>query len=220
MDRGEAVTQFRAPGSGAQSSNLIKAVGRVLTTLAIVVALVLWFAAESAYPAGAWVEQRGEASLAVALGAVILIAACVSSLAALAFFALAGAAFAYVQLIPTPATLTLAVVSVATLGYAAWQNRAASRGGLRPWLLAVAAVTIPAGLWLSTHVGPAVYAAGLGALLTGLVLFAFMRRGLAGRDETESGELAGTPAGHPDAFAAAKSLLLAVAGFGLLARVL
>ena len=217
MDRDEGVTQVRTPATGAQSSRRASAVGRTLTTLAVVVALVMWFAAESAYPAGAWIEQRDAASLTIALAVVILIAACVSSLAALAFSALAGAAFACVQMNATPASLTLTAVSVATLGYAVWQNRATIRGWLPPWLFA-AAVTIPIVVWLSMHAGPSVYAAGLGALLTALLLYAFVHRGSAGH-HAEPGELAGTPAG-PDAFAAAKSLLLAAAGFGLLARVL
>jgi hypothetical protein len=220
MDRGEAVTQSRAPGSGAQSGKLASAVGRTVATLAVVVALVLWFAAESAYPAGAWIEQRGETWLAIALAVVILFAACVSSLAALAFSMLAGAAFAGVHMNASPASLTLAAVSVATLGYAIWQNPATIRGWIPPWLLVAGAVTIPIGLWLSVHVAPSAYAAGLGALLTTLVLYAFMRRGPAAGDIAESGQPSETPPGQPDPSAAAKSLLLAMAGFGLLARML
>ena len=154
MERGEPMARPPAPGAAA-------VVGRRIATPVVVAALVLWFGAESAYPAGAWMEQQGSTSLAIALAAAILIAACVS----------------------VPAVGWLSV-------------------------LAGALAAIPFALWLSIHVGASVYAASLGALLTALVLYAFMRAP------------AGMPVNPPDVFAAVRSLVLAVAGLGLLARVM
>ena len=192
----------------------------MVATLAVVVALVLWFAAESAYPAGAWVDRQGEAWLAIALAVAILSAACVSSPVALLFSVLAGVAFAGMQLEATPASLTLAAVSLVTVGLALWEVRAAIFARLPPWLLAGAIAAMPIGLWLSIHVGASVNAASLGALLTALVLYAFMRRAPSEPDDGETSARAGVPANHPDVVAAVKSLLLAVAGVGLLARVM
>lgn len=220
MERGKAVTHSRALGAGARSRNQASVVGRMVATLAVVVALVLWFAAESAYPAGAWVDPQGEASLAVALAGAILIAACVSSPVALLFSVLAGVAFAAAHLKVTPGSLTLAAVSLVTVGLALWEARAAILARLPPRFLAGAIAAMPIGLWLSIHVGASVYAASLGALLTTLVLYAFMRRAPRERDDAEAGTRAGLRANHPDIIAAVKSLLLAVAGVGLLARVM
>ena len=170
MERGEAMTQPHGT-AGARSGNRGAAVARTVATLAVVVALALWFAAESAYPAGAWMEQQDGGSLAMALAAAILIAACVS----------------------IPAALLLPV-------------------------LVGALAAIPIGLWLSIRVGASVYAASLGALLTALVLYAFMRRAPSERDNADAGGFAGVPV--TELAAAVKSVLLAVAGVGLLARVL
>lgn len=220
MERGKALTHSRALGAGARFGNQASVLGRMVATLAVVVALLLWFAAESAYPAGAWVDRQGEASLAIALAVAILTAACVSSPVALLFSVLAGVAFAGMHFKVTPASLVLAAVSLVTVGLALWELRAAILARLPPRLLAGAIPAMPIGLWLSIHVGASVYAASLGALLTTLVLYAFMRRAPIERDDVETSTRAGVPANHPDVVAAVKSLLLAVVGVGLLARVM
>jgi len=132
----------------------------------------------------------------------------------------AGVAFAAAHLKVTPGSLTLAAVSLVTVGLALWELRAAILARLPPRLLAGAIAAMPIGLWLSIHVGASVYAASLGAMLTTLVLYAFMRRAPSERDDGETSARAGVPANHPDVGAAVKSLLLAVAGVGLLARVM
>ncbi|MET0344770.1 MAG: hypothetical protein ABW218_00775 [Casimicrobiaceae bacterium] len=220
MERGKALTHSRALAAGARFSKQASVLGRMVATLAVVVALVLWFAAESAYPAGAWVDRQGEASLAIALAVAILTAACVSSPVALLFSVVAGVAFAGMHWKATPASLTLAAVALVTVGLALWELRAAILARLPPRLLAGAIAAMPIGLWLSIHVGASVYAASLGAMLTTLVLYAFMRRAPRELDDVEMGARAGVPANPPDVVAAVKSLLLAVAGVGLLARVM
>jgi hypothetical protein len=52
-----------------------------LAIAAAAIALGLWFVAESIHPAGGWIDARADTSVAVALAAAIVVAACVSGIA-------------------------------------------------------------------------------------------------------------------------------------------
>jgi len=193
-------------------------IGRAVATAAVVVALVLWCIVESIHPAGEWIAH-GDASLALGLAAVILIAACVTGLPGLAFTALTAGVLACAWFETTMASRALAAVSIATLCYAVWQHRSAMRERIPGWLLAGGAATIPVGLWLAIRMDAAVFAAAIGAFLSGYALYAFVRAGTAASGAKTAGALTRVLVRLPDQRVVV-SVLLAVAGLGLMARVL
>lgn len=215
MNHAEAAGARRAPRI---PEGYARGIGRALATAAVVVALALWCVVESIHPAGEWIAQ-GDASLALALAAVILIAVCVTGLSGLALTALTAGALACAWFETTMASRALAAVSIATLCYAVWQRRSALWERLPGWLLAGGAATIPLGLWLAIRVDAAVFAAAIGAFLSAYVLYAFVRAGTAASGAKAAGALARVLACLPDQRVVV-SVLLAVAGLGLMARVL
>ena len=82
------------------------------------------------------------------------------------------------------------------------------------WLLAGGAAAVPLGLWLSIRADAAVFAAAIGAFLSAYVLYAFVRAGTAKGRAVAAGALARLPDQR-----VIVSVLLAVAGLGLIARV-
>jgi len=115
--------------------------------------------------AGAVVEQRPQAWVAVMIAMAILLSSLVASIAGFAFSALAGSALAYLKMDPVRAVHAMAVCSIATQLYAVWQLRASIQW--RPlWPMVLAgALTIPVGVWLLLHAPGPAYALGLGAFL-------------------------------------------------------
>jgi uncharacterized protein len=170
--------------------------------------LALWALAASASFATAIVEERSGAWLALAVAAVILLSALVSSIAGFAFSALAGSALAYLKLDPVTAVQTMVVCSIATQLYSVWKIREAIRWrSLWPTIVA-GVVTIPAGVWLLAHLDAVAYAIGLGAFITCYACYVLLCgkprviRGSAWGDVVTGalGGIAGGLAGFPGAF--------------------
>lgn len=112
----------------------------------------------------------------IAVAAVVLLAALMSSIAGFAFAALAGSALAWLHLEPVQAVLLMALCSIAIQAYAVWQLRASIRWrGLVP-MLAAGALTIPLGVALLVRIDPNHYAGVLGAIVAGYGAYALLRR--------------------------------------------
>ena len=111
-----------------------------------------------------------------AVAAVVLLAALVSSIAGFAFAALAGSALAYLRFDPVQAVMTMALCSIAIQGYAVWQLRASIRWRALAPMLAAGAITTPLGVALLTYIDAKLYAAVLGAIVTGYGAFVLLRR--------------------------------------------
>jgi uncharacterized membrane protein YfcA len=216
MQHAQTPAQRGSPDPLGSPGKTSRTVTRALATFAVAVALTLWCVAEAIYPAGGWIGPQADA-LVTALAAVILVAACASGLAGLAFCALAGGALVCLGMDAPFASRALAAVSVATLVYALWQQRVATPRRTSPWAYAAGAAASPLGLWLALHLDAAIYAAGLGAFLTAYVLYAFARGSAARRGSAASRGMVGMLAKLPDQVVAV-STLLAVSGVGLLAR--
>jgi uncharacterized protein len=170
--------------------------------------LVMWMLYESGSTARAISHGDDEALLLLIIAMVVVLSALISSIAGFAFSALAGSAFAYLGLEPVHAVQTMVVCSTAIQLYAVWKIRASVRW-LSLWpMVAAGAVTIPLGVRMLLHVNGAVYAVGLGALLTAYGCYAIFRRGTpivrgdAWRDAAVGalGGLAGGLAGLPGLF--------------------
>ncbi|MGE5104627.1 MAG: sulfite exporter TauE/SafE family protein [Betaproteobacteria bacterium] len=128
-------------------------------------ALVLW-ALASGWSLGLAASAHTEgAALAIATGAVVLIAAFVSGIAGFAFSAVAGVAFAYLGVDPVHAVQTMVACSIATQFYGVLSIRAAISWRVVGPMLAGGAATVPLGVWLLLHVDPTRYAVSLGAFL-------------------------------------------------------
>ncbi|HEY3181159.1 MAG TPA: sulfite exporter TauE/SafE family protein [Casimicrobiaceae bacterium] len=153
-------------------------------------------------------HEHQAASMLIAIAAVILLAALVSSVAGFAFSALAGSALAYLGVDKVHAVQTMALCSIAIQLYAVWKIRESIRWNSLWPMLAAGALTVPLGVWLLVHVDGAVYAAGLGLFLTIYGCYTVMRRairvvrGSAWRDAIAGalGGLAGGLAGFPGSF--------------------
>src|SRR5689334_11033540 len=111
-----------------------------------------------------------------AVAAVVLLAALVSSIAGFAFSALAGSALAYLRFDPVQAVMTMALCSIAIQGYAVWQLRASIRWRALVPMLAAGALGTPLGVALLVHIDAKVYAAVLGAIVTGYGAYVPLRR--------------------------------------------
>lgn len=111
-----------------------------------------------------------------AVAAVVLLAALVSSIAGFAFAALAGSALAYLRFDPVQAVMTMAVCSIAIQSYAVWQLRASIRWRALVPMLVAGAMATPLGVALLIHIDAKLYAAVLGAILTGYGGYVLLRR--------------------------------------------
>jgi uncharacterized membrane protein YfcA len=141
-----------------------------------------------------WVSERGAFALIASLVAVesarmlaapaaegevavvVLLAALVSSIAGFAFAALAGSALAYLRFDPVEAVMIMALCSIAIQGYAVWQLRASIRWRALAPMLAAGAMTTPLGVALLIHIDAKLYAAVIGAIVTGYGGYALLRR--------------------------------------------
>jgi uncharacterized membrane protein YfcA len=110
------------------------------------------------------------------VAAIILLAALVSSIAGFAFAVLAGSALAYLRFDPVQAVTTMALCSIATQAYAVWQLRASIRWRALAPMLAAGAITTPLGVALLIHIDARLYAAVLGAVVTGYGAYVLLRR--------------------------------------------
>jgi len=138
--------------------------------------LVLCAIAASRDAIGAAIEARPEAWMALAVAAVILLSALVSSIAGFAFSAVAGSALAYLKVDPMRAVQAMVLCSIATQLYAVWQMRESIRWrSLWPMIVA-GVVMIPFGVWVLVHTEGPVYALGLGVFLTIYGCYALMRQ--------------------------------------------
>lgn len=171
-------------------------------------ALLLWTMVASADLAAPILEHRDNGWLSIALAAVLMLCALVSSIAGFAFAALAGSALAYLGVDRVHAVQTMVVCSIATQLYAVWKIRASIRWvSLWPMILA-GSITIPIGVWLLVHVDGPVYAAGLGAFVACYAFYVLLRResrvvrGNAWHDAAAGalGGVAGGLAGFPGSF--------------------
>ena len=171
-------------------------------------ALAVWILVASGHLANAMIHGNDGAWIAIAIAAVLLLAALVSSIAGFAFSALAGCALAYLGVDPIHAVQTMVLCSIATQLYAVWKIRESVRWRALWPMVVAGAVTIPFGVWLLVHVDGAVYAAGLGAFLTSYGCYVLLRReghvvrGNAWRDALAGalGGVAGGLAGLPGSF--------------------
>jgi uncharacterized membrane protein YfcA len=111
-----------------------------------------------------------------AVATVVLLAALVSSIAGFAFAALAGSALAYLRFDPVQAVMTMALCSIAIQAYAVWQLRASIRWRALAPMLAAGAITTPLGVALLIHIDAKLYAAVLGAIVTGYGAYVLLRR--------------------------------------------
>jgi len=171
-------------------------------------ALALWALIASAELADPIIEQREGAWLSIAVAAVLLFSAVVSSIAGFAFSALAGGALAYLQIDKVQAVQTMVLCSIATQLYAVWTIRDSIRWSLLWPMILAGALTIPVGVLLLVHVDASVYAAGLGAFMACYACYVLVRReprvvsGSVWRDAVAGalGGLAGGLAGFPGSF--------------------
>jgi len=111
-----------------------------------------------------------------AVAAVVLVAALVSSIAGFAFAALAGSALAYLRFDPVQAVMTMALCSIAIQAYAVWQLRASIRWRALAPMLVAGAVGTPVGVALLVHIDAKLYAAVLGAIVSGYGAYVLLRR--------------------------------------------
>jgi len=140
-------------------------------------ALLLCTVVASANLATPILEHRDNGWLSIAVAAVLMLCALVSSIAGFAFAALAGSALAYLGIDRVQAVQMMVVCSIATQLYAVWKIRASIRWiSLWPMILA-GSTTIPLGVWLLVHADGPVYAAGLGAFVACYAFYILLRRG-------------------------------------------
>jgi uncharacterized membrane protein YfcA len=133
----------------------------------LVVAACVWGLLQAGSFGWSIVAHRPSAWVDVAIAAVVLISATVSSIAGFAFAALAGIGLAFMSLDPVRAVHTIVLCSIATQLYAVWQLRRNIQW-LALWpMLATGALTVPFGVWLLLHAQTAMYRIGLGVLLIG-----------------------------------------------------
>jgi len=111
-----------------------------------------------------------------AVAAVVLVAALVSSIAGFAFAALAGSALAYLRFDPVQAVMTMALCSIPIQAYAVWQLRASIRWRALAPMLVAGAVGTPVGVALLVHIDAKLYAAVLGAIVSGYGAYVLLRR--------------------------------------------
>jgi len=149
--------------------------GQPVARLSLVV-LALWTLVALRTLVSGIVQQHDGAWIAVAMAAVLLLAALVSSIAGFAFSALAGSALAYLDLEPVHAVQTMVLCSIATQSCAVWKLRDSIRWRALWPMLTAGAATIPLGVWLLIHVDGAIYAAGLGAFLAIYACYVLLRR--------------------------------------------
>jgi uncharacterized membrane protein YfcA len=156
-------------------SSRVSALGGPWVERALLLALSASIVASAGDIARAVAESRQGAGITIAIAAVVLLAALLSSIAGFAFSALVGGALAYFGLSPVSMVQTIVVCSCAIQLYAVWKLRASMRW--RPlWMLLVGGIaTVPLGVWLLVHLDAAHYAAGLGLLLIGYGGYALMR---------------------------------------------
>jgi len=121
-------------------------------------------------------EFNGMSPGDVGIAAIVGACALVASIAGFAFSALAGSAFAYLQLDPVHAVHTLAVCSTAIQVYAVWKIRASIRWRPLGPMIAAGVATVPLGVWMLRHVDSAVHALGLGLFLSAYGVYAVFRR--------------------------------------------
>jgi len=171
-------------------------------------ALLLSTVIASADLANPILEHRDNGWLSLAVAAVLMLCALVSSIAGFAFAALAGSALAYLGIDRVYAVQMMVVCSIATQLYAVWKIRASIRWvSLWPMILA-GSITIPLGVWLLVHVDGPMYAAGLGAFVASYAVYTLLRRGAsivrgnAWHDAVAGalGGVAGGLAGFPGSF--------------------
>ena len=122
------------------------------------------------------IEKRPDAWIEIAVAAVVLLAALVSSIAGFAFSAIAGSALAYLDLDPMHAVQTMVLCSIATQLYAVWKIRESIRWSEIRTMVAAGTATVPLGVWLLARVDASVYAIGLGAFLTAYGCYVVTRR--------------------------------------------
>jgi uncharacterized membrane protein YfcA len=107
---------------------------------------------------------------------IVLLAALVSSIAGFAFAVIAGSALAYLRFDPVQAVMTMALCSIAIQAYAVWQLRASIRWRALTPMLVAGAITTPLGVALLIHIDAKLYAAVLGAVVTGYGGYVLLRR--------------------------------------------
>jgi uncharacterized membrane protein YfcA len=120
-----------------------------------------------AHRPGGWVD--------VAIAAVVLTSATISSIAGFAFAALAGIGLAFVALDPVRAVHTIVLCSIATQLYAVWQLRRNIQWMALWPMLAAGAVTVPCGVWLLLRAQTTIYRIGLGVILIGYGAYSIAR---------------------------------------------
>lgn len=141
----------------------------------LVIAACVWGFIQAGSFARSIVAHRPDAWVDMAIAAVVLISATVSSIAGFAFAALAGIGLAFLALDPVRAVHTIVLCSIATQLYAVWQLRRNIRW-LALWpMLAAGALTVPCGVWLLLHAQTAIYRIGLGVLLIGYGAYSIVR---------------------------------------------
>jgi len=128
-------------------------------------ALLIWMLLECGHIAHAIAEAQTGAWTAFATSGVILLSAFVSSIAGFAFAAVAGSAFAHLDVDPLRAVQTMVVCSIATQFYAVWRIRQSIRWATLWPMVAAGAATIPGGVWLLLHSDGFNYALAFGAFL-------------------------------------------------------
>ena len=150
-------------------------VGEVVARIAIA-ALVVWALVAAKHIAGDFVDDPGDAWVAVATVVAVLIAALIASIAGFAFSALAGSALAYLGMDPLHAVQTMAVCSIAIQLYGVWKVRASIHWRSLWPMVAAGAVTIPLGVWLLVRIDGFTYVVGLGTFLVGYGAYMLLRR--------------------------------------------
>ena len=187
------------------STSLLSSFARCAFALVVVWACRVVASLEAGLAHG---DPRASRTLVVV--AIIVSSALIASIAGFAFCAVAGSAFAYLQVDPLEAVWTMVVCSTAIQLYAVWKIRDAIRwSALWPMLLAGTAA-VPVGVWLLLRVPAAVYGIGLGAFLCVYGCYAALRRddlvvrGSAWRDALAGalGGVAGGLAGLSGSFVA------------------
>jgi uncharacterized membrane protein YfcA len=122
------------------------------------------------------VDKRPDAWIEIAIAAVVLLSALVSSIAGFAFSALAGSALAYLDMDPMHAVQTMVLCSIATQLYTVWKIRGSIRWSELRTMVAAGSATVPVGVWLLARINATFYALGLGAFLTAYGCYVVLRR--------------------------------------------
>jgi uncharacterized membrane protein YfcA len=192
----------------ARFKSVAQRVATVDARRAALAAVLLWAAFALCVLGADIADGDAQAVRITSIAAIIAVSALLSSIAGFAFSAIAGSALAYLGVAPVEAVATMVACSIAIQLYAVCKLRAHIRWrGLVP-SLAGGAATVPAGVWLLTHVDATLYVISLGVFLTCYGAYAVLRSearivaGSATRDLLVGavGGIAGGFAGSPGIF--------------------